>query len=109
MPWGNKKRRVVEEEDEAARRARLIAEAMTNIDLLEKYAQAYIDINLMMWRSVKNDANIPDELKLKVWEKSVEEFWETIRSGSLMTMQEMLRHAGRMILQQIQEILEERD
>jgi len=106
---GRRQNRVIVQEDDATRRARLIADAMTNIDLLEKYAQAYISINLFMWRQIKDDANIPKEIKYSIWEKSVKEFWETVRSGSLLTMQEMIKHAGKMILQQIQRLLEEED
>ena len=107
--FGKKDSRVIVQEDEATKRAKLIAEAMTNIDLLEKYASAFISVNIEFWHRIKNDANIPDDLKYDVWKHSTSEFWETVRSGGIFTMTETVKHVGRIIRDAIMKALEEAD
>ena len=106
---GKKKSRVIEEEDEATKRARLLAEVAANVDVLNKFGRAFIDIQLMMWKEVWTDNNIPQELKYKVWEHSTKEFWETVRSGGIFTMTEVVKNVGRIIRDALIKALEERD
>ena len=110
MGWGKKKNeRVIEEEPEHLLRAKLLAEAATNIDVINKFARAFIDVQLMMWKEVWNDQNIPEDLKYKVWEHSTAQFWETVRSGGIFTLSETVKTVGRMIRDALIKALEERD
>ncbi len=107
MVFGRKKEeRVIEEEDEALARAKLLAEVAANIDVIKQFSNAFIEVQLMFWNRVKNDANIPEELKMKVFELSTHEFWETVRSGGIFTLSETVRRVGQIIREALMKALE---
>jgi len=108
MVFGRRKEeRVIEEEDEHLARAKLLAEVATNIDIIGRYADTFIKVNLGFWEKIKNDANVPDNLKFEMWKHSVSEFWETVRSGGIFTLSETMKQVGQMIRAIITKALEE--
>lgn len=109
MPFGGKKDRVIQEPNEALERAKLLAEVTTNIDVIEKFASAFISIQLMFWKEIANDQNIPAEIKLEVWKHSVSEFWETVRSGGVFTLSETVKRVGEIIRDAVLRAIKERE
>ena len=108
MVFGRRKEeRVIEEEDERARRTASLAEFLEQQKILEEGLKSVHKIFLSIWTEIKNDRNIEDNIKFEFWKHETQLLTDIINKQGLFGLEATVKEVSKAIRAAILKAIEE--
>ena len=106
MVFGGKKR-VIEEIDQRPERVSSLADFLEKAKVLEEGLKMIHRIYVDIWHNIKNDANIPEDVKFDFWKHETTLLTDIVNKQGLFSLEATVREVSAAIRAAILKALEE--
>ena len=107
MIFKKREERVIEEEDERGRRLVDLAEFLQQMKILEEGLKKVHGIFKDVWIDIKQDSNIPEDIKFDMWKVEVSLLTDIINKQGLFGLEATVKEVSKAIRAAILKAIEE--